>query len=145
MLVKFSPENQETPSVWEFHPEKVKQSAAELIERRSGMTYAHWAKAVGDGSALARKVLLWHLMTRDGHPLRIEDVPDFYFGDLSIEPSLDELRRVREQVESSTEIAQTEKVDALNAIDLEIAKLLGRPDSELAPEDLGKAASPDGD
>lgn len=145
MLVTFAPENQSTPSTWEFHPEKVRQSAAELIERRSGMTYAQWAKAVGEGSALARKVLLWHLMTRDGHPMRLEDVPDFYFGDLSIEPSLDELRRVREQVEISTEIPQSEKRDALNAIDLEIAKQLGKPDSELAPEDLGKAGSPDGD
>lgn len=145
MLVKFSPESQETQSSWEFHPERVKQSAAELIERRSGMTYAQWAKAVGDGSALARKVLLWHLMTRDGHPMRIEDVPDFYFGDLTIEPSIDELRRVREQVESSTELSQSDKSEALDAIDLEMAKQLGRPDSELAPEDLGKADSPDGD
>ncbi len=143
MLVKFSPENQVEPSTWEFHPEKVKQSAAELIERRSGLTYAQWAKAVGDGSALARKVLLWHLMTRDGHPLRIEDVPDFFFGDLTIEPDLDELRRVREQVETSTDIGGSEKSEALNAIDLEIAKQLGR--SELTPADLGKADSPDGD
>lgn len=145
MLVKFSPENQPEPSTWEFHPERVRQSAAELIERRCGLTYAQWAKAVGEGSALARKVLLWHLMTRDGHPMRIEDVPDFCFGDLTIEPDIDELRRVREHVETSDEIDPAEKGDALDSIDMEIAKRLGRPDSELAPEDLGKAPSPDGD
>lgn len=143
MLVKFHPENQEAPSVWEFHPEKVKTSMAELIEKRSGMTYAQWAKAVGDGSSLARRVLLWHLMTRDGQPVRIEEIPDFYFGDLTIEPSLDEMRRIREQIELSDEIEGKEKQDALDAVDLEIAKLLGKDEVEV--EDLGKAPSNDAD
>lgn len=143
MLVKFHPENQEAPSVWEFQPEKVRQSQAELIEKRSGMTYAQWAKAVGDGSSLARRVLLWHLMTRDGQVVRIEELPDFYFGDLTIEPSIEELRRIREQVELSDELDDKSKQEALDAVDLEIAKLLGKDEVEV--KDLGKAPSSDDD
>jgi predicted transcriptional regulator len=138
MLVTFQPEGQDTPTKWEFQPEQVRQSQAELIEKRSGMTYPEWTQALGKGGSLARRVLLWHLMTRDGQPVRIEDLPDFRYADLKVDPSIDEMQRIREQIENSDETPEN-KALALEAVDAELKRLLGK--ESLEKEDLGKADS----
>ena len=143
MLVTFQPEGQDKPSEWEFWPQDVRQSHAELIEKRSGMTFPQWTEALGNGNALARKVLLWHLMTRDGQPVRIEEIPDFRYGDLKVDPSVDELREIRTTIENSRDITEEERTSALEAVDAQLKKMLGK--DELEPEDLGKADSNSGD
>lgn len=139
MLVTYSPEGAEKPSVWEFDPKRVRQSAAELIEKRYGGRYDEFVEAVQRGQAKARRVLLWHLMVRDGHPsLRYEDVPDFYMGDLEVDYSIDDLQSLRGQIAESS-MADDEREAMLERLDLEIATRLGKADStELTAAELGK-------
>jgi hypothetical protein len=139
MLVTFQPEGQEKPSEWQFRPQEVMQSQAEMIEKRSGMSFPEWTEALGKGNSKARKVLLWHLMTRDGQPVRIEEIPDFRYADLKVDPSLDEMQDIRETVLSSKDISDEDRATALEAVDAQIKKLTGK--DEVGEEDLGKADS----
>jgi hypothetical protein len=143
MLVKYSPEdNQAQNNEWEFDPNRVRQSEAELIEKRSGLTWDKWLEAIQAGSAAGRRVLLWHLLRREHHTLRLEDTPDFYMGELEIEYSLADLQKLRAQVEESS-VDDGKKADILDRLDLEIASRLGK--EEVGPEDMGKAPSEPGD
>lgn len=139
MFVTYSPEGAEFPTSWEFDPNRVRQSAAEMIEKRYGGRWSDFIQAVQAGEAKARRVLLWHLMVRDGHPsLRYEDVPDFYMGELEVDYSVDDLGRLREQVADSA-MPYNEREEMLVRLDLEIATRLGKADStELTPAELGK-------
>jgi hypothetical protein len=137
MLVKYTPENGDAKE-WEFDPERVRQSEAEQIEKRSGLAYGEWARAVGNGNSKACRVLLWHLMRRDHPSYRYEDVPDFYVSELVIDLAVSELQRIRERIADS-DIDPDRKQEALDGIDLELAKRLGK--DELDPSDLGKAPS----
>jgi hypothetical protein len=140
VLVKYMPEGQETPTEWEFDPNRVRQSDAEMIEKRSGLSWMKWVESIQAGSAAARRVLLWHLMRKDHHTLRLEDTPDFYMGELEIDYSLADLQKLREQtVDSSLDDAR--KAEVLARLDVEIATRLGK--EELDVEDLGKAPSND--
>lgn len=139
MLVTFQPEGQEKPTEWQFRPQEVKQSQAEMIEKRSGMNFPEWTEGLGKGNSVARKVLLWHLMTRDGHPVRIEEIPDFRYADLKVDPSLDEMQDIRETIITSTDISDEDRTSALEAVDAQIKKMTGK--DEVGPEDLGKADS----
>lgn len=141
MLVTYKPENAEKPTEWEFDPNRVRQSEAEMIEKRSGLRWTQWVEAIQAGSASARRVLLWHLMRKDHHTLRLEDVPDFYMGELEIDYSLADLQRLRAQVSDAAMDDKT-KAEVLERLDLEIAVRLGK--EEVDPGDLGKAPSNDG-
>ena len=79
MLVTYRPEdNADGVREWEFDPDRVRQSDAEMIEKRSGLpSWTKWVEAIQAGSASARRVLLWHLMRKEHHTLRLEDTPDF--------------------------------------------------------------------
>lgn len=140
MLVKYRPEGQEQPTEWDFDPKRVRQSEAELIEKRmpAGTTYQQWVGLVQAGDSRARRVLLWHLQRREHHTLRYEDSPDFYFGELEVDYSLAELRLLREQIVAST-VDDAEKAQILNKLDLEIGEQL--QDEEVSPQDVGKARS----
>lgn len=138
MLVTFQPQGQSEPTTWKFIPDQVMQSQAEMIEKRSGMSYPEWSQALGKGASLARKVLLWHLMTRDGQPVRIEDIPDFRYADLKVDASIDELRQIRLAIEESDE-PEENKASALEAVEAEMKRMLGK--DELEPSDLGKVDS----
>lgn len=80
---------------WPFLPLGIKQSKAEMIEKRAGCSFAEWTTAVMAGSAKARKALLWHLMTTDHPGLRWEDVPDFAMGELVVDHDAAELAEIR--------------------------------------------------
>jgi hypothetical protein len=139
MLVKYRPEGDPSAnSDWEFDPDRVRQSEAELIERRSGLSWTKWVEAIQAGSASARRVLLWHLMRKQHHTIRLEDVPDFYMGELELDYSLADLQKLRQQITDSSLDDKT-KAETLERLDLEIANRLGK--EEVGPEDLGKAPS----
>lgn len=132
------PEGAEQAREWEFDPNRVRQSDAEMIEKRSGQSWTKWVEAIQAGSAHARKVLLWHLLRKELHTLRLEDTPDFYMGELEIDYSLGDLQKLRQQVADSS-MGDAEKANMLERLDLEIATRLGK--EELDAEDLGKAPS----
>lgn len=111
---------------WDFDPDNVTQSQAELVEKRYGQNWDSFLTDVRQGSARARKVLLWHLLRQVHHTLRIEDVPDFRMGDVKVEHSLDELLHIRDRVVKAS-LAEDEKEGILAALDLEITEAMGEP------------------
>lgn len=139
MLVKYMPEGQEKPTEWDFNPDRVRVTEAEMIEKRSGLSWSKWVEAIQAGNANARRVLLWHLQKKTHHTLRLEDV-DFCMGELEIDYSLTDLQVLRAKVEASS-MSDKEKADVIDRLDLEIANRLDK--EELDAEDLGKAPSND--
>lgn len=143
MHVTYTPEGG-TPTRWEFRPDRVRQSEAELVEKRygNGKTWEQFCAEVQAGSIRARRVLLWHLMRTDPakpHPtLRFEDTPDFYVGEVKVEHDVDELLAIRERVAQS-EIGEGEREQALAMVDADIAAARARGE---VPE--GKAPSSSG-
>jgi hypothetical protein len=140
VLVKYMPEGQEQPTEWEFDPDRVRQSDAEMIEKRAGQRWNVWVEEIQAGSAASRRVLLWHLMRKQHHTLRLEDVPDFYMGELEIDYSLADLQKLRALVEESS-LDDAEKTSRIQRLDLEIANRLSKEELDLG--DLGKAPSND--
>lgn len=149
MLVIYKPEHEDgTPRVgegWEreFNPQRVRQSRAEMIEKRYGARYSEWIKEIQAGEAKARRVLVWHLLSLEHPTFRMEDVPDFMFGELELDYSVADLQKLRHEVQESA-MDDAAKAETLDRLDMEIATRLLKPAEELTAEDLGKAESPSG-
>lgn len=147
MLVKYMPENEDGTKRegegWEkeFQPMRVRAARAEMIERRYGARYSEWVTAIQAGEVKARRVLMWHLLSLDHPQLKMEDVPDFMFGELELDYSLADLQKLRKEVEDSSMDDQA-KSETLERLDMEIATRLVKGTEELTAEDLGKAQSP---
>ena len=138
MLVTYKPEEfPDRHKEWEFNPERVRQSRAEMIEKRYGGRYSEWVDGVQRADSRARRVLLWHLMNLDHPQLKLEDVPDFYMGELEVDYALSDLQKLRAQVAESS-MDDATKETTLERLDLEIATRMGSSVEELTPEDLGK-------
>lgn len=120
MNVTYTPAG-DAPQVWHFAPKLVKAGLAEVIEKRAGLRYDEWVDAVLAGSAKARRVLLWHLITLTHGHLRFEDAPDFAMGELVVERDLDELLEFRRVVETWKGDEET-RLRGLEEIDDEIEK-----------------------
>lgn len=136
MIIKFAAENEDARE-WEFVPRKVRQSQAEMIEKRAGVGFNEWVQQVQGGHARAWKVLIWHLLCREtGYAVRWEDVPDFAMGEVEIELDLAEWIATREVVRSSPALDEDERAGALAQVDAEIEKRLAA-----GQVDLGKASS----
>lgn len=149
MLVKYMPQNEDgSPRQgedWEkeFNPQRIRQSRCEMIEKRYGARYSEWVKEVQAGEAKARRVLVWHLLSLDHPTFKMEDVPDFMFGELEVDYSVSDLQRIRNDVvESSMDDAS--KKETIDRLDIEIATRLLKPTEELTAEELGKAEVPSG-
>jgi len=110
------------PQIWEFDPNRVRASQAEMIEKRYGQPWDTFLRDLIKGSMLARRVLLWHLTRLQHHTLRYEDTPDFYSSELTVEFSRAELQGMRATAETSKALADGERAQALAALDDEIAK-----------------------
>lgn len=147
LRIRYAPEGG-TPQEWTFVPRRTRQSEAEMIEKQAkardaGNNFAEFLVHVKAGQAAALKVMLWHLTRRD-HPgvnLRIEDVPDFYMGEVTVALDLDELLEARElAVANKHMFTDAEFAAGLAEVDAEIAELRGRGEVE-----SGKASSNSGD
>lgn len=124
MFVTFKPEG-EPEQRWEFDPDRVASSKAEMIEKRAGMKWDEWRQAIQMGSARARRALLWHLFTLKHHTLRFEDMPDFAVGDLVIEHSVAEVQALIAKISKvKMDDEQREQVQA--AFDIELAEAYAR-------------------
>jgi hypothetical protein len=139
MQVTYKPEDAEVGSerVWDFDPNRIRAARAEMIEKRYGQRYSEWIKNVQAGEVRARRVLLWHLLSLEHLHLKLEDVPDFMFGELEVDYSVDDLQRIRHEVAESAMDDRT-KEDHLERLDLEIATRLGKNADELTTAELGK-------
>lgn len=137
MDVTYTPEGG-AAQTWNFNAGRVRTAEAEQIESRSGMRYEEWVLAIQQGSARARRVLLWHLMRRDHPRYRFEDTPDFYMDELVLEYDAAELGELLARLDDPSIELDDEaasKVRLLLTSEIEAAKARG---------DLGKApASPD--
>jgi hypothetical protein len=121
MFVTFKPEGQE-PQSWDFDPSRVKASICEMIEKRAGEPFEAWAMSIRSGKARARRVLLWHLISRDGHVLKFEDTPDFAFGELTVEHSVFEILNLREQFAKMKFEDPEQKSQLMAALDADLAE-----------------------
>lgn len=138
MLVKYTPQGQETQS-FEWRPGRVKLKEAAQIEFRyskeageKGRTYEQFKQDVRVGSAVARRVLLHHLMRRVHPTIRFEDV-DPCDDEVMVAFHRDELEELRVGIEKDASMNAEEKANLLARLDDEIAE---------APEyeEPGKAA-----
>jgi hypothetical protein len=118
--------------VWEFDPDDVWQAQAEMVEKRYGKVWDAFLVDVRQGSARARRVLLWHLQRQVHHTLRLEDVPDFKMGAVKVEHSVDELVRIRERVAKSS-LSEEDKEGLLAAFDVEISDAMAEAEAGKAP------------
>lgn len=126
MKITYSPENEPVQS-WDYRPAKIKQSEAEMMERRSGMDWDALQKGIIAGNAKARKVLLWHCL-RLAHALyRWEDVPDFAMGEVKAEFDSAELADIRAAVAAAS-LPADDKAEALRMIDTQVAELASEDD-----------------
>lgn len=124
MHVTYRPEDGEEQR-WEFVPGRVRQSAAELVEKRFGKNWDIFCAGVQSGDSKARRVLLWHLLRQEHHTLRLEDVPDFFMDELVVEHSVDELHTLRDRL-MKTDMPEDEREQMLVALDLEISEAIAR-------------------
>jgi hypothetical protein len=139
MQVKYMPEDDPSKG-WtkEFDPQRVKAGRAEMIERRYGKRYSVWVAEIQAGEVAARRILMWHLLSLDHPQFKLEDVPDFMFGELELDYSVSDLQKLRREVEASA-MDDAAKSETLERLDLEIANRLLKETEELTAEDLGKA------
>lgn len=140
MFVTYKPEDSD-PQVWEFNPQRVRASAAELVERRYGKQWEMFLKDLMQGSMQARRVLLWHLICRTHQTLRFEDTPDFYADELLLEFSRAELLEMRAAVESNKGLGDEERAVMLSALDDEIEQAPGGVDEGKALSRSDSAAT----
>lgn len=142
MYVTYRPEGGDEQS-WEFDPDRVRASAAELVEKRYGESWAMFLAGVQQGSIRARRVLLWHLIRRDHHTLKYEDTPDFYAGEVEVQYDAAELLAMRDAV-MKAEVPDKEREQVLTALDMEITDAMAREGAATddgEPEPVGKAPS----
>lgn len=142
MIVTYKPEADPSQG-WqrEFYPMRIKNSRAEMIEKRYGQRFTAWVKEIQAGESKARRVLVWHLLSLEHPTFRMEDVPDFAFGELEVDYSLDDLQKLRKEIEDSS-ANDADKSEILEQLDMEIATKLIKGTDELTVEDLGKAEAP---
>jgi hypothetical protein len=144
VFITYRPEDQPAEAVqrWEFNPGRIRQSEAEIIEKRYGAKFDVWRNDVRVGSAKARRVLLWHLLRREHPGLKYEDTPDFYMDEVLVEHSVTELVELRDRMAKATLDEET-RGQIQTALDLEITEAMAREglvDEAEAVE--GKATSP---
>jgi hypothetical protein len=138
MKVTYTPVGGE-PQVWGFEPDDVPQSQAEMIEKRyGGRNWDQFLQDCRQGSARARKVLLWHLLRQVHHTLRLEDVPDFKMGAVKVEHTVAELLVLRDRINKAS-LDDEEKDGILAALDIEITEAMGDEPAEAEP---GKDSTP---
>jgi len=154
MWVEYKPED---PSVsgdggrWQFDPARVLGAHAEMIERRFGSTWEQFSVAVMRGSIKARRILLWYFRMLAHPGYRLEDLPEFYTGELVVSFDVSELTAMRGDAERAEWDTAEEREGVLMAIDKQLAEAIGEEEERLAAvagagrevdEGEGKAPSP---
>jgi hypothetical protein len=125
LIVTYRPEGGAVQT-WEYKPAKVRQSRAEMIEKRADMSFDEFGKALLAGRSRARRVLLWHCLSTDHPSYRWEDTPDFAMSEFELAFDVEELATLRAGV-AGADVDVDVKDRALAAIDAQIAEAGGVP------------------
>lgn len=100
MILTFSPDDGE-PRVWQVKLDRLMQPEAELIERKTGMTYDGFGAALLQGSALARRALAFVFEKRTHPTLTWESFGDFAVSAITLEFDAEEMADAIASVEKS--------------------------------------------
>lgn len=117
----YQPDGSEEPQRWKYVPQKLMSAEREMLEQRTGRTFAVFTKAVLQGDSRCRRALLYLFLKREHPTTRYEDV-DFAWDELRVEWTRAELLLLRQQAlespspEQATILAQIER-DLPDAID----------------------------
>lgn len=156
MWVEYRPEDPATSGDggrWEFNPNRVLGAHAEMIERRFGAEWEQFTAAVVRGSMKARRILLWYFRMLQHPGYRLEDLPDFYVGELVVSFGVAELREIRANVEKASWDTEEEREQAITAVDSMLTEAIAEEEAGLVEEaggrevdeGEGKAHSPSAD
>lgn len=99
MKLIYTPDDGERQE-WVYKPGKLRAGDAELLERRTNMSWGDFNQALARGSILPRRALLWYFLRQTHATLRFEDV-DFALDELSLEFDRQEWAAIRQQVEEA--------------------------------------------
>ncbi|MEV0112356.1 hypothetical protein AB0H77_03730 [Streptomyces sp. NPDC050844] len=133
MYLVYTPEGEEEPKRWKYHPKKLMTPEREDIERRTGYDFAEFTTRVLKGNSLCRRALLYVFLRREHPKTRYEDV-QFTWDELDLAYSKGELLEMR--AEMAEKLHGDELAAALEKMDEEIAEAFEEP------EDEGKASLP---
>ncbi len=109
--------------MFRFNPSNVRESRAEMIERRYGgeePTYSAWLRAIQRGDARARRVLLWHLLNLKNPTLSIRDVDPFR-DELEVQYTKDELAELIDKVRRLKRMDPAKRERAIEALEDDLA------------------------
>ncbi|MFY1669491.1 hypothetical protein ACN27G_05985 [Plantactinospora sp. WMMB334] len=129
MFLVYRPDGQDDEQRWEYVPGRMKSAEREACERRTGMTWEEFKVKVVQGSAVARRVLLWTFLRRQHHTLKFEDV-DYCDDEL-------QLLRTRDEIER--ELDELAKFEGLSDLERQLAEQQLRAALVDAPDAPGKA------
>jgi hypothetical protein len=138
MFMDYRPDGGELQR-FEWRPGRIKSSDAAMLERTytklagEKRTYDQFKSDVVQGSAVARRVLLHHLIRQQHPQSRIEDI-DPYDDEMTLLFSRSELEQMRDEAEKTNAIPAADK-DAL------LAKLAEEIETAPESEAEGKARS----
>lgn len=121
---------------WEFNPRKIRSAEAELVEKRTGLTWEQFGAQVTQGSVLCRRALLWMFQRRTHPTLRFEDV-DFALDELTLDYERHELVAIRAQLEKQRFDSDAERDATLAQIDEQIEATPGDDEAPKAPSNSG--------
>jgi hypothetical protein len=140
----YTPEGrEEDPYRWEWRPGRISSRDAEIIERRTGMTFPKWTKACyPDGSMVALHALLFVMLRKDRPELEYDQV-EFTLDEVHFEYTEDDERTWLANLE-----AAEERGEKLEAADQSLLEALRRkrdeakepPDPTEPPGKPGKKA-----
>lgn len=133
MWVTYTPDDPATSGDggrWEFDPARVLGQHAEMIERRYGSTWEKFCADVARGSMRARRVLLWYFRMKEHPGYRLEDLPDFYTGELVVSFSVKELTELRANVEKADWDSDAEREQALVSVDQLLSEAIDEEERE---------------
>lgn len=153
MKVTYTPED---PAVsgdggkWAFDPNRVLGAHAEMIERRYGKTWEQFTLAVMQGSIKARRVLLWYFRMLQHPGYRLEDLPDFYTGELVVSFDTEEVARMRDTMSKTEFDTEEERDQMMTALDVMMSDAMAEEEAEArqaaggreVDDDEGKALLP---
>lgn len=109
MLVEYTPDGQTEPTTWTYTRNKVMSKRGEMIERVYGDTFERWNVALVQGSARARRVLLWHLIGMEHPRLKYADLDDYRTDQLVLRFDSSELKGMRDNVGSDKKMSEDER------------------------------------
>ncbi len=151
MFLRYRAEGEDQDTLYEFRPDRTPVNRATIAEKLYSRAVGErrtWEQLKSDalqGGIAARRVALWVAMT-DTHPTaRIEDIPDFETGQLSMEYSRDELRRMRVALAESEAMLEAEKAAVLAQLDRDITEApVGKDEPAPAPDPQIQEPAPAG-